>query len=217
MGAEDGRNENGINMTLQTVVASADGADGADDLEAGSSWLCAGETSVPAAKSATANTKMKIRYEGGNRPEFWSPRGVYRNGILGMLAALAMSAAHAQEFSATWFSVDGGGGLSVGGAYAVFDTVGQPDAAAPSSGGGYTLTAGFVPGLSVQSTAPLLSIAAISQGQVTLAWEGMGVDYVLQQAATLDPGGWTDIPAGGISPVVLTALESGKFYRLRRR
>jgi hypothetical protein len=72
-----------MNMSLKTAVASADDADGADDLEAGSSWLCAGETSVPAesgagpstrpsAKAATANTKMKIRNEGGNRPEFWS-------------------------------------------------------------------------------------------------------------------------------------------------
>jgi hypothetical protein len=134
-----------------------------------------------------------------------------------MLAALAMSAAHAQEFSATWFSVDGGGGLSVGGAYAVFGTVGQPDAAAPSTGGGYTLTAGFAPGLGVQSAAPLLSIDASNPGQVRLAWEAMGVDYVLQQAATLDAGAWVDVPAGGISPVVLTALESGRFYRLRRR
>jgi hypothetical protein len=52
---------------------------------------------------------------------------------------------------------------------------------------------------------------------VTLAWEAMGGDYVLQQSDALDAGAWTDIPAGGISPVVLTALESGKFYRLRRR
>ncbi len=91
------------------------------------------------------------------------------------------------------------------------------DAAAPSTGGGYTLTAGFVPGLGGQNEAPVLNIEAISPGQVKLAWEALGVDYVLQQAATLDPGAWVDIPAGGISPVVLTALESGKFYRLRRR
>jgi hypothetical protein len=160
---------------------------------------------------------MKTRYEGGNRPEFWSPRGVYRNAGLWVLAALAMSAAHAQEFSAKWFSVDGGGGLSVGGAYALFGAVGQPDAAVPSTGGGYTLTPGFVPGLGGQNEAPMLNIEAISPGQVKLAWEAMGGDYVLQQAATLDAGAWTDIPTGGSSPVVLTALESGKFYRLRRR
>jgi hypothetical protein len=160
---------------------------------------------------------MKIRYEGGNRRDFWSLWSLYRNGVLGVLAALAMSAAHAQEFSATWFSVDAGGGLSGGGAYALFGTVGQPDAAAPSTGGEYTLTAGFVPGLGVQNEAPILNIAVISPGQVTLAWEAMGGDYVLQQSDALDAGAWTDIPAGGISPVVLTALESGKFYRLRRR
>jgi hypothetical protein len=140
-----------------------------------------------------------------------------RKPVLGVLAVLAMSAAQAQELSASWFSVDGGGGFSVGAGYALFGTVGQPDAAVPSTGGGFTLTAGFVAGLGVQSAAPVISIQASSPGQVRLAWEAMGVDCVLQQAATLDAGAWTDIPAGGISPVVLTAMESGRFYRLRRR
>jgi hypothetical protein len=64
---------------------------------------------------------------------------------------VAMSVAQAQEFSVPWFSIDGGGGFSGGGAYALFGTVGQPDAAAPSTGGGYTLRAGFVPGLGGQN------------------------------------------------------------------
>jgi hypothetical protein len=160
---------------------------------------------------------MKNPLEQGSKPEFRLLLGGHRKAAIGLLVAVAMSVAQAQEFSVPWFSIDGGGGSIGGGAYALFGTVGQPDAAAPSTGGGYTLTAGFVPGIGVQNAAPLLSIEAISPEQVKLAWEAMGVDYVLQQAATLDPGAWMDIPAGGISPVVLTALESGKFYRLRRR
>lgn len=160
---------------------------------------------------------MKNPMEQGNRWEIGSPWGVSRKGVLGVLAVLALSAAQAQEFSAAWFSVDGGGGLSVGGGYVLFGTVGQPDAASPSTGGGFTLTAGFVPGLGVQETAPSLSIDASSPGQVRLVWEDPAGDYVLQQAATLDAGAWVDTPAGGVSPVVLTAMESGRFYRLRRR
>jgi hypothetical protein len=160
---------------------------------------------------------MKNPLEQGKRREFRLLLGGHRKAAIGLLAALTTIVAQAQEFSVPWFSIDGGGGFSGGGEYGLFGTVGQPDAAAPSTGGGYTLTAGFVPGLGFQNEAPLLNIEAISPGQVKLAWEAMGVDYVLQQADTLDPGAWVDIPAGGISPVVLTALESGKFYRLRRR
>lgn len=160
---------------------------------------------------------MKNPLEQGRRREFRLLLGGNRKDVLGALAAVVMSVAQAEEFSVSWFSMDGGGGFSGGGAYALFGTVGQPDAAAPSTGGGYTLTAGFVPGLGVQNGAPLLSIEATSPEQVKLAWDARGVDYVLQQAVTLDPGAWVDIPAGGISPVVLTALESGSFYRLRRR
>ena len=155
--------------------------------------------------------------EQGRRREFPPLLGGSWNAAIGLLAAMTAIVAQAQEFSLPWFSIDGGGGSSGGGAYVLFGTVGQPDAAAPSTGGGFTLTAGFVAGLGVQSTAPVISIQASSPGQVKLAWEAMGVDYVLQQAATLDAGAWTDIPAGGISPVVLTAMDSGRFYRLRRR
>ena len=161
---------------------------------------------------------MKIRNTGGNRRALGSPWGICRKGFLEVLAVLALSAAQAQEFSAGWFSVDGGGGFSVGGGYALFAIVGQPDAAAPSTGGGFTLTAGFVAGLGVQSTAPLISIDATSSpGQVKLAWEDPAGDYVLQQASILDQGAWTDAPGVAQSPVVLTAMESGRFYRLRRR
>jgi hypothetical protein len=160
---------------------------------------------------------MKNPLEKGREREFRLSLDGPRKAAIRLLAALTAIAAQAQEFSVPWFSIDGGGGFSGGGEYELFGTVGQSDAAAPSTGGGYTLTAGFVPGLGVQNEAPILNIAVISPGQVTLAWEAMGGDYVLQQSDALDAGAWTDIPAGGISPVVLTALESGKFYRLRRR
>lgn len=45
-------------------------------------------------------------------------------------------------YEISWFSVDGGGGGSAGGVYALVGSVGQPDAGA-LSGGGYSLVGGF--------------------------------------------------------------------------
>jgi hypothetical protein len=56
-------------------------------------------------------------------------------------AALAV-AATASGYSLNWFTVDGGGGASSGGRYAVSATIGQPDAGT-LTGGSYTLNGGF--------------------------------------------------------------------------
>lgn len=50
--------------------------------------------------------------------------------------------AQAQSYAITWWTVDGGGGTSSGGAYTLSGTVGQPDAGV-ISGGDYILTGGF--------------------------------------------------------------------------
>ena len=49
------------------------------------------------------------------------------------------------EYSITWYSIDGGGGRSIGGPYTLTGTIGQPDAAY-SKGGNYELLGGFWPG-----------------------------------------------------------------------
>jgi hypothetical protein len=59
-------------------------------------------------------------------------------GLLLVTAALAAPAA----FSLTWWTVDGGGGISQGGSYSLSGSVGQPDAGVLSAGA-YTLTGGF--------------------------------------------------------------------------
>ena len=46
------------------------------------------------------------------------------------------------EYSITWYSIDGGGGRSIGGPYTLTGTIGQPDAAY-SKGGNYELLGGF--------------------------------------------------------------------------
>ena len=56
------------------------------------------------------------------------------------------AAAYAQPYSITWYTIDGGGGTSSGGAYTVSGTIGQPDAGT-LSGGVYTLAGGFWAGV----------------------------------------------------------------------
>ncbi len=57
--------------------------------------------------------------------------------------------AHAQ-LSTSWFTIDGGGGTSSGGAFSLSGTIGQHDAGI-LAGGTFTLTAGFWVGTSTPS------------------------------------------------------------------
>ena len=49
------------------------------------------------------------------------------------------------DYELSWYTIDGGGGRSRGGAYELMGTIGQPDAAY-SAGSGYELLGGFWPG-----------------------------------------------------------------------
>ncbi len=61
-----------------------------------------------------------------------------------LLMVLAGSNANGQ-YELNWYTIDGGGGRSIGGTYTLMGTIGQPDAAW-SSGGDYELLGGFLPG-----------------------------------------------------------------------
>lgn len=69
-------------------------------------------------------------------------------GWMAVLVALALllltgfALAESAGYDIPWYSVDGGGGQSAGGVYALVGTAGQPDAGA-LSGGEYTLVGGF--------------------------------------------------------------------------
>jgi hypothetical protein len=65
--------------------------------------------------------------------------------LLALLPATSTALAQAgdgDEYSLTWFTVDGGGGVSSGGEYVLHGTVGQPDAGALIAGE-YALGGGF--------------------------------------------------------------------------
>ncbi|MFZ4573239.1 MAG: hypothetical protein ACOYN0_02510 [Phycisphaerales bacterium] len=60
------------------------------------------------------------------------------------VAVLSAAASTASaQFAIDWYTIDCGGGTSSGGAFQVSGTIGQFDAGAPMTGGGFTVTGGF--------------------------------------------------------------------------
>ncbi len=60
-------------------------------------------------------------------------------------------------YDLTWSTVEGGGGVSTGGAFEVSGTIGQADAGA-LSGGGFSLSSGFwLPAMGYQLYLPLVT------------------------------------------------------------
>ena len=57
-------------------------------------------------------------------------------------AILSIASAGPPEFDLSWHTLDGGGGLSTGGGFALLGTIGQPDAGS-MAGGGFSLAGGF--------------------------------------------------------------------------
>jgi hypothetical protein len=68
-------------------------------------------------------------------------------GLLLLLVTVVVLAA--DGYTLDWWTVDSGGGDSLGGTYALSGAIGQPDAA-HSLGGGYTLSGGFWAGPGLQ-------------------------------------------------------------------
>ncbi len=126
------------------------------------------------------------------------------------------------QYAIDWFSVDGGGGTSTGGAYAVTGTIGQPDAGI-LAGGPYTLVGGFWGVIAAIQTgeAPALSITRHNT-TVTVSWPAPSSGFVLEQTSTLalSPVPWTTVPfpyvtnAGEIS-FSFPATAGNTFLRLR--
>jgi hypothetical protein len=151
-------------------------------------------------------------------------------GILGWLALLAMlstvnsqlSTAWAQSYSLDWSTIDGGGGTSTGGVYAVTGTIGQPDAGA-MSGGNFTLQGGFWGLISAVQTpgAPQLWVARTTTNTVVVWWPVSEVNWQLQSATNLsDSPSWTDIPPPYTTNAancyrVEPVTAAKRFYRLR--
>jgi hypothetical protein len=136
-----------------------------------------------------------------------------------MAAGLALTAtAAAQNYSIDWFTVDGGGGTSIGGGYSVSGTIGQADAnSQPLTGAGFSLVGGFWSLFSVQPPGGLLlTIQAVGSGQATLSWFPDAPGVVLQETLSLLPANWMPSPSGSINPIVVPLDVNMKFYRLSK-
>ena len=121
----------------------------------------------------------------------------------------------AQTYKIDWYTIDGGGGTSSGGAYSLSGTIGQPDAGT-LAGGSYLLAGGFWGGaFAVQQVgSPTLFISRVGP-DVQLSWDPNTPGFVLEQSLSLAPAAWSAV-AGGVNGAVLPATGPTKFYRLRR-
>ena len=148
---------------------------------------------------------------------------------IGSTATLALcgglvAAAGAQNFALDWFTLDGGGGASTGGVFAVSGTIGQPDAGA-MSGGPYALVGGFWGVAHAVQTpgAPRLSIER-TNGAVRVFWPLPATGFVLDEAAVLTgsaTNGWSQVAFPYVSnatqiSVTVAAPAGNRFYRLRQ-
>ena len=60
-----------------------------------------------------------------------------------LVVSVPVIASSGGSFDLSWETLDGGGGTSSGGSYALSGTIGQADAGGPLSDGDYTLNGGF--------------------------------------------------------------------------
>ena len=132
--------------------------------------------------------------------------------------ALASRAAFAQ-YAIDWQTVDGGGGTSTGGVYAISGTIGQPDAGPAMTGGNYEVTGGFwaLPTAVQVTNAPTLLITADVPGFARVFWDANATGFVLQESLNLSPPDWANAPSGTTNPVVVPATLPTKFYRLNKQ
>jgi len=132
----------------------------------------------------------------------------------------------AQTYSINWFTLDGGGGTSTGGVYAVSGTIGQPDAGR-MSGGQFTLDGGFWGIVAAIQTegAPTLSVE-LTSGLVKVSWAGPAPNWVLTETNRLTGTGsplWPQVPpaqyqtnAGRIFILTAPQPAQNRYYQLRK-
>lgn len=154
-----------------------------------------------------------------DRPQTARPASVRaRPHLLACLLTLAMATAMAlgQSYSIDWWTIDGGGGTSSGGAFSLSGSIGQPDAGTTLTGGQFSVTGGFwaLPVTVPTAGAPMLTIVPVGPGQAAISWAPKTPEFVLQVSPTLHPLVWANAPSGATNPVVVPATLPTTFYRL---
>ncbi|EEF62874.1 hypothetical protein [Pedosphaera parvula] len=129
--------------------------------------------------------------------------------------------ASAQSYNMDWFTVDGGGGTSSGGAFSINGTVGQPDAGV-LSGGGYTVEGGYWSGVSIiqNTNAPILNIRLAGSNAI-LSWPVGISGFSLEETGAPDSGLWSPTSQAVLDTdtthtVTVPAVNIIKCYRLKK-
>ena len=86
----------------------------------------------------------------------------------GSMLLLAATTASAQNYDLSWYSIDGGSMFTVGGAWELSGTIGQPDVGVPMAGGGFELIGGFA-AVTAGGTPPTCSGDLDGDGDTDLA------------------------------------------------
>jgi hypothetical protein len=142
--------------------------------------------------------------------------------ILLALSLMALVARAQTNYTIDWFTIDGGGGTSTGGVYAVSGTIGQPDASGAMTGGNYSLTGGFWSLIAVVQTAglPNLTITFVGPNSVVVSWLDAG-SYTLQTNNNLNTSTWlgyggTINTVNGTNSVTVAPPTGNLFFRLKQ-
>ena len=141
--------------------------------------------------------------------------------LLCAVGFLVSHRADAQSFSIKWYTVDGGGGTSSSGSFAVTGTIGQPDATYyTSSGGNFSVTGGFWSIFAVQTPgAPTLKIRLTETNTAIVSWPSASVGYTLQQNSSLLAPDWmpsteTVHSDGATKYIIVNPPGGNRYYRL---
>ena len=137
-----------------------------------------------------------------------------------LLFAMSPAKLQSQTYSINWQTVDGGGGTSTGGVYAVSGTIGQSDAGT-MSGGGYSLTGGFwVPYAAPAPGPPPLLGIQLTDNVVMVYWPSPSTGLKPQVNTNLGTPNWVTpvetVQDNGSIKYLLVSPPAGKrFYRLK--
>jgi hypothetical protein len=139
------------------------------------------------------------------------------------LLAASIQPAPAQAFAIDWYTIDGGGGRSSGGGFAVAGTIGQPDTGPAMRGGEFALVGGYWSVLAAVQTpgGPRLTIRRDGSRNVILRWPVDATGWSLEENTGLRAAGWsaaqgTPVEVDGMWQFVLPAQQGTRFYRLVR-
>ncbi len=143
--------------------------------------------------------------------------------LLAGSALWGLARTDAQDLTLDWSSIEGGGGVSLGAAYALSGTIGQPDAGR-MTGGDFGLEGGFwavVAGEPLPE-APRLSITHEAE-TIVISWPRSAAGFALEETAALlvPRPDWEAVTlpvqtnASGVSVTVAVPVGT-RFYRLVR-